>query len=172
MLGILVASFIQMMVSGATYDAWDATTGVIILKEWPTWCKFLAIFLIAICIIWVPIVAILARFQKSFVPHETVGWFPEDELRTHYGLDKNYVPTKIEKTLFGFRDDGREGLVVPTFPRIETKLSMGGSDLSGYKDGDSDLTETEKLRNLPNSSNQLDTPSQPVFSIETIEEDQ
>ena len=70
----------------------------------------------------------------------------------------------MEKKLFGFRDDGREGLVVPTFPRIETKLSMGGSPVS-------DLTDTDKLRSLPNSSNQLDAPSQPVFSIETIEED-
>ena len=60
MLGILVASFVQMMVSGATYDAWDAENGDTVTKEWPTWCKFLAIFLIAICIIWVPIVAILA----------------------------------------------------------------------------------------------------------------
>ena len=65
--------------------------------------------------------------------------------------------------MFGFREDGREGLVVPTFPRIETKLSMGGSP---------DLTDTDKLRSLPNSSNQLDAPSHPVFSIETIEEDQ
>jgi hypothetical protein len=67
----------------------------------------------------------------------------------------------LEKKLFGFRDDGREGLVVPTFPRIETKLSMGGSDQSEFKDDD-----------LPKFSNQLEAPSHPVFSIETIEEDQ
>ena len=60
MLGILIASFAQMAVSGSTYDTWDASNGISIVKEWPVWCKCLAVFLIAICIIWVPIVAILA----------------------------------------------------------------------------------------------------------------
>ena len=60
MFGILVASFVQMAISGSTYDAWDAASGVTIMKEWPLWCKGLAIFLISICIIWVPVVAILA----------------------------------------------------------------------------------------------------------------
>ena len=108
------------------------------------------------------------RLQKTFIPHETAGWFPEEDLRAHYGLDKNRLATKIEKKLFGFRDDGREGLLVPTFPRIETKLSMRGRD----QDGDSDLTETERLRNVQNSSSQLDAPAQAVFSIDTIQEDQ
>ena len=60
MFGILVASFAQMIISGSSYDAWDADNGVTIAKEWPFWCKCLAIFLIAICIVWIPIVAILA----------------------------------------------------------------------------------------------------------------
>ena len=107
------------------------------------------------------------RIQKTFIPHETAGWFPEEELRTHYGLDKERKATTIEKKLFGFRDDGREGLLVPTFPRIETKLSMGGKESN---DGDSDLSESAKF------SNQLkptDVPSshKPVFSISTIQED-
>ena len=60
MLGILVASFVQMALKGSTYDAWVAGDGITIAKEWPTWALCLAIFLIAICIIWIPIVAILA----------------------------------------------------------------------------------------------------------------
>ena len=111
------------------------------------------------------------RIQKSFIPHEVKGWFPEDELREHYGLPKNRESTKIEKQLFGFRDDGREGLLVPTFPRIETKLSMAGSVT---KESSSDNSELERLQGLPNSSNELkptDTSSQPIFSISTIQED-
>ena len=98
------------------------------------------------------------RIGKTFIPHETAGWFPEEALRDHYGIAKNREPTKIEKTLFGFRDDGREGLVVPTFPRIETKLSMiGGSD-----------PETASIK----YGNTLEPPSsQPVFSIDTIQDD-
>ena len=58
-------------------------------------------------------------------------------------------------------------MIVPTFPRIETKLSMGGKESN---DGDSDLSESTKF------SNQLkptDVPSshKPVFSISTIQED-
>ena len=60
MFGILVASFIQMAVSGSTYDAWDANAGEDVKKEWPIWAKCLAGFLILISVIWVPIVALLA----------------------------------------------------------------------------------------------------------------
>ena len=105
------------------------------------------------------------RIQKTFIPHETAGWFPEDELRTHYGLDKDRKATTIEKKLFGFRDDGREGLLVPTFPRIETKLSMGGNS----NDGDSDLSGSTKFGDQLKPT---DIPSnKPVFSISTIQED-
>ena len=103
------------------------------------------------------------RIQKTFIPHETAGWFPEEELRTHYGLDKDRKATTIEKKLFGFRDDGREGLLVPTFPRIETKLSMGGNE---SKDGDSDLSYSDQLKPTDVPSSQ-----KPVFSISTIQED-
>ena len=60
MLGILIASFVQMALTGSAYDAWVESDGITIVKEWPIWCKCLAVFLIAICIIWIPIVAILA----------------------------------------------------------------------------------------------------------------
>ena len=93
-------------------------------------------------------------------------------MREHYGLGKDLVASNIEKNLFGFRDDGREGLIVPTFPRIETKLSMAGSD-----QGDPDFADSV-LKGLPESSfagvNELkppNSPPQPVFSINTIQED-
>ena len=57
---ILIASFAQMAVSGSTYDAWDASNGIDIKKEWPVWCKCLAGILIGMAVIWVPLVAILA----------------------------------------------------------------------------------------------------------------
>ena len=102
------------------------------------------------------------RIGKTFIPHEGAGWFPEEDLREHYGLQKGHNIPKIEKSLFGYRDDGSEGLVLPTFPRIATALSMSDPE--------------EAAQNLDeNSANKptrdLLSPSDPVFSISTIHED-
>ena len=128
MLAILIASFVRMAVSGSTYDAWDSETGTTIPKEWPTWCKVLIGVLIGMSVMWVPIVALLKACGISLIPYEGPGWFPEDELRAHYNLEPQRKDTVVEKSLLGFRADGSEGLVFPTFPRVETALSFRQSD--------------------------------------------
>ena len=47
---------------------------------------------------------------------ELEGWFPANELRAHYEL-KEHTLTRVEKVLFGFREDGSEGLCCPTQPQ-------------------------------------------------------
>lgn len=44
---------------------------------------------------------------------ESPGWFPAEELKVHYEI-KDYKVSKVEKILFGFREDGMEGLCFPT----------------------------------------------------------
>ncbi len=59
MLGILIASVIDMSVSGAGYEAWNAVLGLKYEREWPIWCKALIGILICVSVLWIPIVAIL-----------------------------------------------------------------------------------------------------------------
>ena len=59
MTGILVASVVDMAVSGAGYDAWDAVNGKAVELPWPLWCKVLIGVLIGLSVLWVPIVALL-----------------------------------------------------------------------------------------------------------------
>jgi len=41
------------------------------------------------------------------------AWFPADDLRDFHGIVA-HEPTSLERTLFGFRDDGTEGVCFPT----------------------------------------------------------
>ena len=59
MIGILVASVIDMSLSGAGYEAWDAIRGVKYERPWPVWCEVLIAVLICLSVLWVPIVALL-----------------------------------------------------------------------------------------------------------------
>lgn len=59
MTGILVASLIDMAVSGAGYEAWDSVKGATFEREWPLWCQILIGILIGMSILWIPIVALL-----------------------------------------------------------------------------------------------------------------
>ena len=59
MIGILVASIIDMALSGAGYEAWDADRGVAYEKSWPIWCQVLIFVLIGLSVLWIPIVAAL-----------------------------------------------------------------------------------------------------------------
>lgn len=43
------------------------------------------------------------------------GWFPEEELRAFYELSPHKI-TWIEKNIFGFKEDGSEGICCPTKP--------------------------------------------------------
>lgn len=64
------------------------------------------------------------KFGILLIPHEGPGWFPAEELKAHYGLADERKDTMVEKSLLGYRSDGREGLFVPTLPRIETAVSF------------------------------------------------
>ena len=61
--------------------------------------------LIGMSVAWVPLVAILKAVGISLIPYEGPGWFPEKELREHYGLDEgaDRKNTTLEKNLLGFR---------------------------------------------------------------------
>ena len=99
-------------------------------------------------------------------------------MREHYGLGKdlatkNLTRSKIEEKLFGFRDDGREGLLVPTFPRIETKLSMADQEQGVIKDNEDSQFANSILHDLTNqSTKERNSPPPPVFCIDTIQEDE
>ena len=56
---ILLASFIQLIVNGAGYDAWISELGETKVKPWPWWAIIMIIFLIGISVLWIPIVALL-----------------------------------------------------------------------------------------------------------------
>ncbi len=47
---------------------------------------------------------------------EAPGWFPAEELRAYHDL-KEHKTTKFEKYVFGFREDGSEGIFFPTKPQ-------------------------------------------------------
>ena len=49
-------------------------------------------------------------------PNEEPAWFPSDDLRDFHGIVA-HEPTTAERVLFGFRDDGSEGICCPTNPR-------------------------------------------------------
>lgn len=59
MMAILVASFVQMAVSGAGYDAWIADQGTTENLSWPWWCKIMIVGLIGISAIWIPLIPLL-----------------------------------------------------------------------------------------------------------------
>jgi solute carrier family 6 amino acid/orphan transporter-like 15/16/17/18/20 len=43
---------------------------------------------------------------------EDAAWFPADDLRDFHGIVA-HEPTALERTLFGFREDGTEGICFP-----------------------------------------------------------
>lgn len=47
------------------------------------------------------------------IEDEEKAWFPGAELAEFHGLTTHHA-TPIEKLLFGFRDDGSEGICCPT----------------------------------------------------------
>ena len=56
---ILLASFIQLIVNGAGYDAWISELGETKVMPWPWWAIIMIVFLIGISVLWIPIVALL-----------------------------------------------------------------------------------------------------------------
>lgn len=58
MIAILVSSVWELMTEGSGYDAWFAAKGGTERKPWPVWAVALAVFLVAVSVIWIPLVAI------------------------------------------------------------------------------------------------------------------
>ena len=52
-------------------------------------------------------------FGITILKPEAPGWFPAEELKVHYEI-KDYQLTKLDRVLFGFREDGKEGICCPT----------------------------------------------------------
>ena len=61
MTAILVASFVQMALNGAGYDAWISDLGKTVVKPWPWWANILIFLLIGMSALWIPFVAILRQ---------------------------------------------------------------------------------------------------------------
>ena len=92
---ILLASFIQLIVNGAGYDAWISELGETKVKPWPWWAIIMIIFLIGISVLWIPIVALL-RYEcrndfilffvisTQFLIEQNYKKFLNDDLLVYY----------------------------------------------------------------------------------------
>ncbi|KAK3909186.1 Sodium-dependent neutral amino acid transporter SLC6A17 [Frankliniella fusca] len=63
MTGILVSSIGYMVINTPKYNAWNADTGKVVQKEYPTWVLIIAIAMIVVGILPIPLVFLLRRFQ-------------------------------------------------------------------------------------------------------------
>ena len=66
MTAILVASFVQLAISGAYYEAWVAEEGDKKAQVWPWWAQILIFVLIGMSVLWIPLVALL-RYVHSML---------------------------------------------------------------------------------------------------------
>ncbi len=101
-------------VDGSRYPVWNREQGATEEKEWPTWCIYVAILLISVSILWIPGIALCRLFKIVIVEDSEPMLFPSDELREVHGI-VSHEPTKFEQKIFGFREDGSEGMFWPTF---------------------------------------------------------
>ena len=69
-------------------------------------------------------------FGVTLLKPEEPGWFPSDELRAYYGLDDDHKITKLERHVFGFREDGTEGICFPT--KSKDNIIQGGGPTGLY----------------------------------------
>ncbi|XP_059468506.1 sodium-dependent neutral amino acid transporter B(0)AT3 [Neocloeon triangulifer] len=113
MISILVASFLQIALDGSGYDAWVFSEGTTERHNWPTWSIVLILTLILASVLWIPVVAICRSMGIIIIEDEERAWFPGAELAEFHGLTTHHA-TPMEKLLFGFRDDGSEGICCPT----------------------------------------------------------
>lgn len=59
MTAILVASFVQLAMKGASYEAWIAQDGGTTTLAWPWWAQILIGLLIGMSALWIPLIALL-----------------------------------------------------------------------------------------------------------------
>ncbi|CAG7687319.1 unnamed protein product [Allacma fusca] len=116
MIIILTASWIKIFTEGSTYPRWNAETGESVDAEWPGWALCMALLLVLMSTLWIPIVAIARAFGHTLFQKEEPAWFPSDDLRDFHGIVA-HEPTAAEQFLFGFREDGTEGVCCPTKAR-------------------------------------------------------
>ena len=103
---IIIFATIRQFSVELTYESWSH--GELIERNWPTWCILFGIFLICVCVIWIPLVAILRIFKIGhLIPEEHLGrcWFPAEELREFHGLQDEHKISRLERILFGFRNE-------------------------------------------------------------------
>ncbi|XP_048736323.1 sodium-dependent neutral amino acid transporter B(0)AT3-like isoform X2 [Ostrea edulis] len=96
---IFIASLIKSMISTAAYEAWIPSKADNVTTEWPSWCKFIAALLIISAMGWIPLVAILKKFNILKWKLETPAEFPEDQLIAERGI-KPHIPSDWERKLF------------------------------------------------------------------------
>ncbi|XP_065337149.1 sodium-dependent neutral amino acid transporter B(0)AT3 [Cloeon dipterum] len=113
MISIMVATFVQIAMDGSGYDAWVSSEGTSERRNWPTWALVLIFTLILMSVLWIPVVAVCRAFGIIIIEDEEKAWFPGSELAEFHGLT-HHEATPTEKFLFGFRDDGSEGICCPT----------------------------------------------------------
>lgn len=102
---IIVLATVKEFKSAINYEAWLDDHNVI--KTWPDWCIVLGAVLVMVCIIWIPVVAILRILKINIVPEENLNrcWFPAEELREFHKIEDEHKVTKLERVLFGFNPD-------------------------------------------------------------------
>ncbi|XP_015789036.1 sodium-dependent neutral amino acid transporter B(0)AT2 isoform X2 [Tetranychus urticae] len=100
---ILVSSLIRLSHESG-YDAWDSKLATVFVKEWPSWAKFFAVFLVLISVIWIPLIAFLKTIGRPLLPEEDASWFPAEELRVYHGITP-HRPTRWERFFFDMNDD-------------------------------------------------------------------
>ncbi|CAB3381938.1 Hypothetical predicted protein [Cloeon dipterum] len=118
MISIMVATFVQIAMDGSGYDAWVSSEGTSERRNWPTWALVLIFTLILMSVLWIPVVAVCRAFGIIIIEDEEKAWFPGSELAEFHGLT-HHEATPTEKLLFGFRDDGSEGICCPTGGNFE-----------------------------------------------------
>ncbi|XP_061166600.1 uncharacterized protein LOC133175501 [Saccostrea echinata] len=96
---IFLASLIKSMISSATYEAWIPSIADNVTTEWPGWCKFIAAMLIISAMGWIPLVAIVKKFNLIKWQPETPAEFPEEELVAERGI-KPHIPSDRERKMF------------------------------------------------------------------------
>lgn len=107
---IILITTIKQFTMELDYEVWSSSSHLS-EKAWPTWAIIFGSVLIICCVIWIPLVAMLKIILKvTLVPEEqSRQWFPAEELKEFHQLaeshDDGHQVTRLERILFGFRED-------------------------------------------------------------------
>lgn len=105
---IIIFATMREFANSITYEAWSRE-GHIETLEWPSWCIGFGAALILVCVVWIPLVAIMRilKLRSWLLPDEDPNqcWFPAEELREFHHIDEEHKVTKWERVLLGFSSD-------------------------------------------------------------------